>query len=30
VTIVSSEDALRSAIGRPIARASGLRGRLWG
>jgi len=29
VTVVSSEASLRTAIGRPVARASGLRGRLW-
>jgi exodeoxyribonuclease V alpha subunit len=29
VTLVGSEASLRAAIGRPIARASGLRGRLW-
>jgi exodeoxyribonuclease V alpha subunit len=29
VTVVSSEAALRLAIGRPIARASGLKDRLW-
>ncbi len=29
LTIVSSEASLRAAIGRPIARASGLRDRLW-
>ncbi len=29
VTVVGGEAAVREAIGRPIARASGLRGRLW-
>ena len=29
VTVVSSEASLRAAIGRPVARASGFRGRLW-
>jgi exodeoxyribonuclease V alpha subunit len=29
VTVVGSEASLRVAIGRPVARASGLRGRLW-
>ena len=29
VTIVGSEDMIRLAIGRPVARASGLRDRLW-
>ena len=29
VTLVASEDALRAAIARPVARASGLRDRLW-
>jgi exodeoxyribonuclease V alpha subunit len=29
VTVVSSEASLRTAIERPVARASGLRGRLW-
>jgi exodeoxyribonuclease V alpha subunit len=30
VTLVGSEEALRQAVARPIARASGLRDRLWG
>ncbi|MHB1139108.1 MAG: ATP-binding domain-containing protein, partial [Microthrixaceae bacterium] len=30
VTVVGTEDSLRAAIERPIARASGLRERLWG
>jgi exodeoxyribonuclease V alpha subunit len=30
VTLVGSEEAIRQAVGRPIARASGLRERLWG
>jgi exodeoxyribonuclease V alpha subunit len=29
VTVVGGEDAVRSAIERPVARASGLRDRLW-
>jgi len=29
VTLVGSEAAIRAAIGRPVARASGLRARLW-
>ncbi len=28
--LVGSEDAIRAAVNRPVARASGLRGRLWG
>jgi len=28
--LVATEEAVRTAVGRPIARASGLRGRLWG
>ena len=28
--LVGTEEALRAAISRPVARASGLRGRLWG
>ena len=30
VTVVASEEALRTAIGRPVSRASGLGDRLWG
>jgi exodeoxyribonuclease V alpha subunit len=29
LTVVASEEALRAAVGRPVARASGLRDRLW-
>jgi exodeoxyribonuclease V alpha subunit len=29
VTIVGSEDVIRMAMSRPVARASGLRDRLW-
>ena len=29
LTVVATEEALRTAIGRPVARASGLRDRLW-
>jgi exodeoxyribonuclease V alpha subunit len=28
--LVGTEDAVRAAVARPVARASGLRGRLWG
>ncbi|HEY1118666.1 MAG TPA: ATP-binding domain-containing protein, partial [Acidimicrobiales bacterium] len=30
VTVVGTEAAVRAAVSRPVARASGLRGRLWG
>ena len=30
VTVVGSEAAIREAVARPVARASGLRERLWG
>ena len=30
LTVVGSEESIRAAVGRPIARASGLRRRLWG
>ncbi len=30
VILVGSEESVRAGVGRPIARASGLRGRLWG
>jgi exodeoxyribonuclease V alpha subunit len=29
VTVVATEEAIRAAVGRPVARASGLRDRLW-
>jgi exodeoxyribonuclease V alpha subunit len=29
VTVVASEEIIRLAVGRPVARASGLRDRLW-
>ena len=29
VTVIASEDSVRRAVGRPIARATGLRERLW-
>jgi exodeoxyribonuclease V alpha subunit len=29
LTVIGSEEALRAAVSRPIARASGLRDRLW-
>jgi hypothetical protein len=30
VLIAGSEETIRAAVGRPVARASGLRQRLWG
>ena len=30
LVVVGTEEAVRVAVGRPVARASGLRGRLWG